>query len=52
MEWLTGLDVKSLSVESLGLPLYACSVAELERSTFPNGYGLDRFQEQSTPRAS
>jgi diacylglycerol O-acyltransferase / wax synthase len=40
MEWLTGLDLTFLNAESLNVPLYPWSVAEMDRSTLPGGYRL------------
>ena len=50
MERLSGLDASFLYVESPAVPLHVCSIAELDTSTIPGGYGFDRFQDDLARR--
>jgi diacylglycerol O-acyltransferase / wax synthase len=46
MQHLSGLDASFLYLESSAQPLHVCSILELDTSTMPYGYSLDRLRDE------
>jgi hypothetical protein len=50
MERLSGLDASFLYIESPTQPLHVCSILELDTSTVPGGYTIDRLRHDLAVR--